>query len=357
MSGFGSEGFNIINTFLASMTDSTPPVTWQQVVASLNDPTTSAAMIGLLLPFAYTDLENILNTPRSSWTSAQAEFVSYMQYYIQAQRQAAALQAEVDYENWAVKTSEQIQTQIDNTPGVASVYAAAIQSGNPPVPPPDFLNEVQSGITMSAQQAVTFAGATGQLAALSDAMTGTSGVAASTEIAGVGFQIGGSGSSALDVASALNKLSPSIGKAILPYSAKTASDLASGAKISKGTASLAQDAEEAAKVVDTVGGVVGAAGAVLEVVASAVQIGIGADLYAQQSSYNAAFQQAVNAANQPVTIADLKAMVSTTGGQQQMSNFLQAALVTGQPDPFSNPLTTAQQSISLSTAMSLIGNI
>jgi filamentous hemagglutinin family protein len=357
LGAFGPEAGNIVNAFLAALTDTNPPTTVTQVVNALADSSTSAAMIGLLLPFAYTDLENILNTPRSSWTSAQAEFVSYMQSYIQAQRQAAALQAEVDYENWAVKTSEQIQTQIDNTPGVASVYAAAIQSGNPPVPPPDFLNEVQSGITMSAQQAVTFAGATGQLAALSDAMTGTSGVAASTEIAGVGFQIGGSGSTGLDVASALNKLSPAIGKAILPYSAKTASDLASGAKISKGTASLAQDAEEAAKVVDTVGGVVGAAGAVLEVVASAVQIGIGADLYAQQSSYNAAFQQAVNAANQPVTIADLKAMVSTTGGQQQMSNFLQAALVTGQPDPFSNPLTTAQQSISLSTAMSLIGNI
>ncbi len=102
LGSFGDEAGPIIDQFIAAM--GAPAMTEQQVVALLNDPSSSDEMMGTLLPFVYTDLENILNTPQGSWTQSQASFVAAVQTYIEQQRQAAARAAEADYEAWAKQT-------------------------------------------------------------------------------------------------------------------------------------------------------------------------------------------------------------------------------------------------------------
>jgi hypothetical protein len=362
LGSFGPEAGNVIDQFIASATNSNPPVTRDQVIAALKNPDTSTATLGVLLPFLYADLDNILKLPQSSWTEAQADFVSQMQNYVQAQRQAAALQGEADYETWAKAAVTKEETQINAVTGPAQVTEMAILSGSPPVPPPDFLNEVQSGLVLTNNQAATVAGLTAQVSAFGDAITATQGVATAGELASTGFTLSANGASTLN----LVNNNPALGK-IFKSAKRSIADLASDLKVAQNKLSIAQTsgvgvekattdvekAEEAVKLTTTVGDVVATAGVVLEVVGNAVQIALGAASYAQAADYNKAFQNAVSAANQPVSVADLKNMMANPGGQQQMFGYLESSLATGTPDSINNPLPGAKPDQSLSSIVSI----
>ncbi|MDB5393802.1 MAG: hypothetical protein JWM91_1308, partial [Rhodospirillales bacterium] len=344
LGSFGPAAGDVINMFLATMTDSKPPVTVGAVVAALKNPDTkiSTAMMGLLLPFLYDYLGDILKISESAWTPNQVMFVKQFETYVQAQRRAAALQAESDYEAWAKAAVAEEQKKIDRVSGTAQIYEMAILSANPPVPPADFLNQVQAGFILTGNQTVTMAGLNAQVSAFGDAITGAQGISEFAELARAGIQLSGNGANTKTLVAKM----PSLGKTILPNAKKglsllnekvssakkalaTAKD--TGEDVSK-AASRLQQAEDAAKIVVTAGDVVASVGVVLEVVGNAVQIGMAAAAYAQAADYNTAFQKAVNAANQPVTASDLKAMMSNSAGQQQIFNYLSTQLATaGQP--------------------------
>lgn len=355
LGGFGPEAGPIIDQFLATMTDSTPPITWQQVVASLNDPATSAATMGLLMPFVYTDLANILDLPQSSWTQEQSDFVASVQAYIEAQRQAAAAQAEAGYQAWAISTAANAQAQLNAVSGVGQIYMSGIMSGTPPVPPDDFLNEVQGGMTMNLDQATTVAGINGQVAALADSEKGVQAGTSAFYLGGVGFKVA-VGANRLSIAA---KLAPKLVKAIFPNAITTATRTSRAANVTtKVGESAVEVAEDSAKIVAASGEVLGAVGAVLEVVGTIVQTGIAADLYNKQADYNAAFQTAVNAANQPVSVADLKNMMATDDGAQQMFGYLTASMATGGISGVTDPNAyNVTQPMSLQTMFSLANTL
>jgi filamentous hemagglutinin family protein len=67
----------------------------------------------------------------------------------------------------------------------------------------------------------------------------------------------------------------------------------------------------ASKVMEAAGAVAGPAGIVVEIIAAVMQTGAAAASYAEIGDYNTAFNTAVNAANQPVTVSTLQGLSST----------------------------------------------
>ncbi len=391
LGGFGPVAGTVIDMFLASMTNSNPPVTRAQVIAALNDPKTSTAMMGLLVPFLMTELDNILNTSLSSWTDAQTIFVKQMIAYVQAQRQAAAQKAQADYEAWAKAQVAAEERKINALTGPAKIYEIAILSGDPPVPPADFLKEVQAGMVVNLNQTAQMAGMNAQMGALGDFLKIDQGVSTTMELSGVGFQLSKVNKEGTAY-NLLESLSPKIAKTLLPFAKErmknltskatdlskagevdktieitgdlsetgpvdktieTAGDLSKTGKIDKAVDAVDDALKTVKELGQALGRVASTAGVVAEVVGNLVQIGVSTALYSQAASYNTQFQKAVEAANKPVTLQDLKVMMSSDSGQFQVAGYMEAALVTGAPDPISNPLTTARPTMSLADILSI----
>jgi filamentous hemagglutinin family protein len=347
LGGMGAEAKNVIDAFVASV--SSPPLTAEQVTAMLKDPTTSATMLGTLIPYLYADLGSILDLPQSSWTPSQAFFVQQMQTYIQQQRQAAALQAEAQYETWANAQVAHRNQLINSVTGPAQVEMMAVLSGDPPVPPPDFLQAVQLGMSLNDSQAGSFATVIGQTASVGKALNGsTDAVNLAPEAGRAAGQLAVTGVYVYKVSTAANGWSGAgnftaqklgdLGKKIFPYAersaAKLANAIAKNAEIDAagaGQVSARLLGSQANKIVTAGTELIGAAGAVLEVVSNIVQIGMAADAYAKAADYNRAFRAAVTAANGPVSVADLKSMVNDH--PEQMLNYLGAYAATGPAGP------------------------
>jgi hypothetical protein len=228
-----------------------------------------------------------------------------MQTYIQEQRKAAALKAQAEYEKWALAEVARRNDLINRVHGPAQVQMMAVLSSDPPVPPPEFLQAVQLGMTLNDSQAGTFVAVTEQAATVLSAAEGAGQVAlqGSLYYLGLSWEIRGT-YSANGLAASLGKL----GKKIFPHAARSAMRLTQRA-LSTGVQ------------------MVGVAGAVLEVVANIVQIGVTADAYKKAADYNTAFREAVIDANEPLSVADLKAMVNDDPARTL--NYVTAYMATG----------------------------
>ncbi len=135
---------------------------------------------------------------------------------------------------------------------------------------------------------------------------------------------------------------------------KVAGKLEGAAKLGQ---TLTETMEDSAKLISAGSEVLGAAGAILEVVGTVVQAGIGGDLYAKQADYNNAFQNAVNAAYQPVSVADLKNMMATSSGSQTIFGYLSASMATQGPSSFDDPLLTKSPNMQLSDILHITQNL
>jgi hypothetical protein len=113
---------------------------------------------------------------------------------------------------------------------------------------------------------------------------------------------------------------------------------------------LIKEANMGSKVASSVTAALGSVGAIAEVVGAVVQIGTSAAAYAQQAQFNVAFQGAIQAANQPVTISDLQSMLS--GSSPEMPAYLSAYLSTG-PAGVSQTFNANQPTQSLNGILSI----
>jgi filamentous hemagglutinin family protein len=286
---FGAEAYTIANELGAA---SNPPLAVYDIGSALKNPSTSAAMWAQLVPFMMDDLSGILNLPQSSWTPSQAAFVQAMLDYINAQRIAAAQQAEADYEAWGLQQQKALSDKLNYASNFAEGQLAVIQNAalDPPVPPTSLLAEVTAGFTMTDSQANSFMQAMNYANAATGVVVATGAVTSGSLIfAQVGSVFEGKNG---NVAFSLAKAASNVGMALT----------------------------------------------VVEVAANLAQIGLSSASYAQAAIFNADFQNAVNAAYTPLTANDLKGMFASNGGQQKMAIYLTAYGATGVPDQFLNPL-------------------
>jgi hypothetical protein len=217
---------------------------------------------------------------------------------------------------------------------------------------------VQNGMVVKLDQAAKMAGMNAQMGALSTILRVDKSGSTAMQLTGVGFQLAGVNDS--DTAyKALAGISSTIARKLIPHaqkvyeSATTATGELNMVSKTDEVVDVVSEAMETVKLSATVGRIASTAGVVAEVVGNLVQIGVSSALYAEASSYNAQFQKAVEAANKPVTVQDLRAMMNSDSGQFQVAAYMEAALVTGAPDPLSNPLTTARPTMSLSSILSI----
>ncbi|HEX3882413.1 MAG TPA: hypothetical protein VHW66_07135 [Stellaceae bacterium] len=119
-------------------------ITAAEIEADLTNSATAAQTQTLLLPFIMADLSNILSQ-KTAMSPDQAYFVQQVESFIQAQRQAAAIQAQNDYDAWYKATVAQEVQEIETVPpGVAQVEMSEIIASNPPIPPPSLLTSPSS---------------------------------------------------------------------------------------------------------------------------------------------------------------------------------------------------------------------
>lgn len=400
---------HVIQQFIATMAAQGITITDADIMEDLL--TNPTSIEGILLPYMMDDLNTILNLPQDQWTADQQAFVQAFQTFIQQQREAAAAQAQADYAAWQAQQEAATAAQLRGLGGPTYAMMSAILASNPPQPPPELIAEINVGISLTTSQALT---ASDVLGSASDFVTtvSNSGSSGATLSGGAASDVGavwnlvvaGVGSPKLS-----NVLPVSVAKSIAPYTQKgglpslasrrisflklnledaneTLEDLeakkanatnqadidALDKSISKQNVkitSLETQVQDAQKVIDDGGGklaaevgemagdIIGAGGVVLEVLGDAAQIGMSASQYASIAAYNTTFNQAVATAQQPVSVADLKAMLNTSDGQQQLTNYMTAMMVTGSdhaiaPVSVTPPSAPPPSSIGLSTISS-----
>jgi filamentous hemagglutinin family protein len=338
-----NEGPAIIQNYVNAINAAGGTLTVASIDAALNNPDTAAAMA---------DLTNILQTPQSDWTASQQQFVEQVTYFIQAQRQAAALQAEADYAAWYQQTVKQEIAEIQSVSGPAQIDMAAIIASNPPIPPSSLIEEVQAGMDMTGSQLGSLSGiqtVTNTLAsmasnpsALADYVPGVTGEAGEIASMTAKTALLLSGKS-LTSADALQKAVPVLSKVFPTVAGNLKIQAVIDANIAKqadSTLSAAKTAakttEEAVDIAGTVGRAFEVGGAIAEVVGNVLQIAVSAADYGQVATFNTNFNNAVAAANQPVTAASLQSMLNSTSGTQQLYSYLGAMLATGGTTPLVN---------------------
>lgn len=338
-----NEGPTIIQNYVDALDADGGTITVADIEAQLNNPDTAAATQALLLPFVMADLVNILNTPQSDWTASQQQFVTQVSYFIQSQRQAAALQAQEDYAAWYEQQVAQEVAEIQSVTGPAQIYMQAVISSNPPIPPSSLIQEVETGMDMTASQLTTLGGI--------QSMTNTLGSLANDPSALVGFTPGVAGEAG-EIASLTARtamiLSGDIGTTsrslvgAMPILAKVFPHVKGGQVIEatraannalKTTTDTEKDVNESLEIAGDVGRGFELGGAIAEVVGNVVQIALAAADYGQIDTFNKNFNNAVSQANQPVTASTLASMVSSTSGAQQLYTYLEAMMATGGTTP------------------------
>ncbi|HEX3883081.1 MAG TPA: MBG domain-containing protein [Stellaceae bacterium] len=336
------------------------------------DPASAQAAI---LPFLYSDLENILSLPQSSWTSDQTTFVNDFVAFVNQQKQAAALVAQNAYYEWYQQQYASQQAQLAGLGGPTYVMMSAALSANPPIPPDTILQEAQSGFAMTGQQAANYTAISAQTAILAltvqqaQAQTQTQdqqqagntaagifgnalSIAAYVALMSTSVEEVGSGSELIagsaGIGASLYKLSPNIANSIFKnasayWAQQFAKSLGKDLSIIKTTELTVENVEKyATKTVEVTGTDVAklaeVAGPVAEVVADVMQIGISAKQYSDLAAYNSQFNAAIAADNTPVTISSLKALDSSNS--TQVYDYLTNMLAGGNavtPTPLSTP--------------------
>jgi filamentous hemagglutinin family protein len=330
--GSSSEGASIIQSYVDAINGSGGDITVAYVEAQLADPSTAAAMQAMLAPFMLTDLSAILDTSQSTWTAGQLQFVQEVEYFIQSQQQAAATQAENDYAAWHEQEVTQEEAQLESVSGPAQVEMSAIMSSNPPIPPSSLLQEVETGMVLTTSQTqslVSIQTVTDDIATVANNQSaqvgyvpgavGDAGKLTSLLISKTANLFGGSGVSSREIAKALPFLKTALTQ-----------DFNGQTKFLK-VAEEALDAASVASKVLEVGGVVA------EVVGNVAQIALAAASYGQIDTFNTKFNNAIAAANQPVTVASLQSMLSSGTGTQQLYSYMEAMLATSGTTPLVLP--------------------
>lgn len=110
---------------------------------------------------------------------------------------------------------------------------------------------------------------------------------------------------------------------------------------------VAKTTSEVSSTLDSIAAFTGPVGLALELVGNVLQAGVGMAEYMQVGVYNAQFAAAVNKANAPVSVADLKAMLNSSNGQGQLLNDIASAMAVGDSAP-----PTEVQTKSLTTLVS-----
>jgi len=386
---------SIVQSYVDAMAGSDPPVTFAHVENLLLGTSAQALTLkGTLLPLAYAQLSTILDIPESEWTAAQRSFVAGIQTLIQEQRQQAAIKAENDYAAWEQQQTEIMQEKLAGLTGPAYYQMLAILSATPPVPPGSFLQTVQGGLSLTAAQTVqkmaieAIASSTVQAAAAAG-QTGSAADGASK--AGDAIATGGEvlwkiatvraiGNQEISLQSGLKAiLGPQASKKIFPSDykgrllaekggnfeggdvaaiteAETKAEVQVDVKVEetmsevvKSLDAIAEGGEDAAKAVqalsslmETAGEFLGPVGLALELAGNVMQAVTGAVEYAQIGTYNTAFKQAVEQANKSVSVSDLKSMLGSSTGQQQVMGYLSAGIAVNGELP---PPTVATKSL------------
>lgn len=352
----------VIAEFVATMADATdPPVTVQSVRAALVDRDEAPVMLGTLLPFLYANLANILAAPESEWTPAQAGFVQAMQTYIETQRKAAAQQAMADYEAWALESNAKTRAQLDSMPdGAAKVIYMQILSTNPPIPPLTLLQTSELGLSMTAGQMGTYAAMAVQSGKVIDVLSATGETGrdlanfipgAIADVAKLAKLVSADGTllahSIPAVASVLTNAARQATRLIAKATQTIADASATVAEIAEAQALLSKFSK-GLETVDAITDFIPVVGLVVELVANVIQAGIAIAQYAQISDFNAAFAASVEKAQQTVSIAEMRQMMSGDLGKQQMMSYLAAMAATnGNAPPVSKPTRSLGEIITI----------
>jgi filamentous hemagglutinin family protein len=347
---FGPEGNTIIDQIVAGMNAAGTPTTEADIEAALYDPTTSTATMALLLPAFWDELDDILSRQPSQWTTDETTFANGVLAYVNQQRQAAAIKAENDYNNWYQQQYASQQAQLAGLSGPAYVEMAAILASTPPIPPQDILGEAQAGMTMTTSQAAAVAGmqtATSDLVGLSITANNNASAPASTSLttsqldtetaadvgtitnlAGWIMKTGsGSGKSGNVAATLLGggkfakKIFPSLKKGqyleekrgektttTTTTETETETETTTETKLETTGADITKDVTTAERAVETAGVILEVGGLVTEIVSNVVSIGIGGALYSSLADYNKSFNNTIAANTQPLQLSDLAAM-------------------------------------------------
>lgn len=319
-----------------------------EVDSMLNDPTTTTSAMALLLPFYMNELNNIMLQPQSSWTADQTTFVNDMLAFMNQQRQAAAYQAENDYNTWYQQQQAAQQAQLAGLSGPAYTEMAAILASNPPIPPDTFVNEANLGLSMTAQQAQNYAAiqavtqdiATNNVHLDSTDVTGAStgtgtqtaqnAIEATSDIANItktatlvaNLAAGTNGvvsTGALKVVMGSKLVKKMFltesGLATLLKKQRANKVTAGDTNVGADTGNITNDAKEAAEIAADVSKGLEVGGVVLEVAGNLVAIGVGAAEYGELATYNTSFNNAVSADLKPMTVSDLKSMMNNNPTQ------------------------------------------
>jgi hypothetical protein len=380
-----------------------PPLDEAAILLALRSPDIAPTIMMLLDNLMIIELDTILNKPQSSWTADETAFVNGFLGYINAQRAAAAAKAEADYEAWAKATVAAEDAKISQDQGQTQLMEMAALSANPPVPPNDFLAEASAGMVLTDSQSDTVLSQMAAQAAAADALDGTATATDMTYLVGAGFQLGGKSFQTVanvkviyesenkatmnlpDNLKNWKEMSPKDRQAIAAEnrankssssgensgetSSETSKTTETTTETSKVTETTTETTEstvketmqvttkvlEAADTLEAIGRVVSAAGIVGEAVAIVTQTAATAALYAEQATYNDAFTAAVNNANKPLGVSDLKTMMSTG----EAMTYLMAAMAGGNTTTMDSTaiVNTAKPDMPLSQILNIEKNL
>lgn len=385
---FGPMGETVLEQFAAAFD---PPADEGTLLIALKSPAISPTIMMLLDNYLMVELDTIMNKPQSSWTADETAFVNGFLSYINAQRAAAAEKAEADYEAWAKATVAEEDAKIKQDTGEVQLMEMAALSANPPVPPGEFLEEVSTGLALTASQSdlVQQQAAAGEAA--SEALNGTATAGYLAYLAGNSFQIGGKGLQIMTVVSKITtaetvgtvtakpgtmaaykamsqeeraawKLNnPDAYKELITNTEKGATTASktvtttteTTADTAKTVSKTTTTVLEAADTLEAVGRIASVAGIVGEAAAIIIQTATTATQYAEQAAYNDAFSAAVTKATKPLGVADLKAMMSTG----EAMTYLMADMASGNPNAIdSTKILTAKPDMPLNQILAIEKN-
>ncbi len=395
---FGPLAATVLDQFAAAFD---PPADEGTILVALKSPEIAPTIMALLDNYMMIELDTILDKDPKTWTADETAFVNGFLSYINAQRAAAAEKAEADYEAWAKATVAAEDAKIKQDTGEVQLMEMAALSANPPVPPGDFLAEASAGMVLTDSQSDLVIAQIGASADAADVLNGTASAAYLAYLAGDAFQMGGKGLQIVTVIKTIGNATKEIkvGGGITSYkamtpeqraewrakyrnntspksggetSSETSSETTKGTNTATETGKVTTTSTEtttdttkvttttsrtllaAADTLEAIGRVVAVAGIAGEAAAIVLQTAATATEYAEQASYNDAFSAAGNNAMKPISVSDLKTMVSSG----EAMTYLMAAMASGNPNAIDsgNILNTAKPDMPLSQILAIEKN-
>ena len=358
LQGFGPLADDLLKDLAASST--TPDTAESQLVIALRNPQSSPQIMLLLSGLMYAQLDSILNKDQSTWTADEKTFVHAFMDYVNQQRAAAATKAMADYEAWAKATVAEENKKVAGMSGIAQMTEMSILSTMPPLPPTELLSEVSYGMTLSDAQANAMLA---QLTAAHDLQTGIKNTEAglySIDTAGYLAQVTGFNVNSSQVAkifgTKLTKIFiPGVTKTVSIENARDAKG-GGGVEIKTGGGGGGggkSAAEAAGDILEAAGKVASVLSVFTEVAGAVLQIGLTAQAYSDQAKFNNDFSAAVTSALTPISVADLKSMVS----DGKAMTYMMAMTAGGNPNAIDTSFSTAKPDMPLNQILNITKNL